>query len=277
MMTKPQKSELVKEMDMKLINDDETVPTKDSELQTACIADVKANIRKIKTKDIQTFGKFCEQFLDYISGVVRGTEMLDLVFDSYVPGSRKDSKRNCCQDKAPIKMNCINSDTPLPIEIDRFWSSSNNKMKFHADATSHTCHKARNGKTFHSPCCGKLFFQVHLSVKCNGVMDGDSAERPDLSPELEEANARIIPHAIHAVKSGIQSIFVMSGDTYVFVLCMDYWNILHSEGLRELRIKAGVDDSTRYFPVYILAPEIGKELCYLLPLVHTLTGCDYTS
>ena len=25
------------------------------------------------------------------------------------------------------------------------------------------------------------------------------------------------------------------------------------------------------------ANRIGKELCYLLPLVHTLTGCDYTS
>ena len=29
-------------------------------------------------------------------------------------------------------------------------------------------------------------------------------------------------------------------------------------------------------PVHILAPRIGKELCYLLPLVHTLTDCDYT-
>jgi hypothetical protein len=66
---------------MKLINDDERVPAKDSELQTPCIADMTTNIKKIKTKDIQTFGKFFEQFLGYVSEVVRGLERLDLVFD----------------------------------------------------------------------------------------------------------------------------------------------------------------------------------------------------
>jgi hypothetical protein len=90
MMTKPQKSELIKEIEMKLINDDERFPSRDRDLQTPCIADVMNNIRKIKTKDIQTFGTFCEQFLDYVSGVVRGPEMLDLVFDSYIQSSIKD-------------------------------------------------------------------------------------------------------------------------------------------------------------------------------------------
>ena len=92
----------------------------------AYIADV---IRKIKTKDIQTIVNFCEQFLDYISTICRGPDRLDLVFDSYVEGSIKDSERICRQDKAPIEMNSIHYDTPLPIEMDRFWSSSNNKLK----------------------------------------------------------------------------------------------------------------------------------------------------
>jgi hypothetical protein len=58
---------------------------------------------------------------------------------------------------------------------------------------------------------------------------------------------------------------------------MHYRDILHSEGLRELWIRACVGDSKRYFPVHILAPRNGKELWYLLPLIQTLTGCDYTS
>jgi hypothetical protein len=88
-MTKPQKSESIKEIEMKLINDNERVPSKDSELQTPCITDVMTNIRKIKTEDIQTFDQFCEQFLDYVSGVARGPERL---FDSYVSGSMKYSE-----------------------------------------------------------------------------------------------------------------------------------------------------------------------------------------
>lgn len=107
LMTKSQKSALVQDLETKLINDDERVPTKDSELQTACIADVMANIRKLKTKDIKTFGEFCEQFLDYISAVGRRPDRLDLVFDSYVEGSIKDSERNRRQDKAPIEMSYI--------------------------------------------------------------------------------------------------------------------------------------------------------------------------
>ena len=64
----------------------------DSELQTACIADMMANIRKIKAKDIQTFGEFCEQFLDYISAIGQGQARLNLVFDCYVEGSTKIQK-----------------------------------------------------------------------------------------------------------------------------------------------------------------------------------------
>ena len=56
------------------------------------------------------------------------------------------------------------------------------------------------------------------SVKCKNVTDGNSVEIPDLCPEVEEADARILPHALHAVRSGMQRIAVLSGDTDVFVL-----------------------------------------------------------
>ena len=98
MMTKPQKSALVQDQVTKVSSDDERAPTMDSELQTACIADVMANIRKIKTKAIQTFDNFCEQFLDYISAIGQGPDRLDSVFDSYVEGSIKDSERIGRQD-----------------------------------------------------------------------------------------------------------------------------------------------------------------------------------
>ena len=276
LMTKPQKSTLIQDLEANLTSDDERVPTKDSDLQTAFIADVMANIRKIKTNDIQTFGEFCEQFLDYISVVGRGQDRLDLVFDSYVEGSIKDSERNRRQDKAPIETNIIHYDTPLPVEMARFWSSSNNKLKLQMLLHKQAMKRGiENPSTVH--VVASFFSGASDSVKCKGVMDGNSVEIPDLCTEVEEADARIIPHALHSVRSRMQRIVVLSGDTGVFVLLVHYWDILSSEGLRELWIRAGVGDSTRYIPVHILAPRIGKELCYLLPLVHTLTGCDYTS
>ena len=41
---------------------------------------------------------------------------------------------------------------------------------------------------------------------------------PDLCPDAEEEDARLIPHAVHAVRSGIQRIVALSGDTDVFGL-----------------------------------------------------------
>ena len=49
-------------------------------------------------------------------------------------------------------------------------------------------------------------------------MYGNTADIPDLCPEVEVADARIILHAMHAVRSGIQRIVVLSGDTVVYAL-----------------------------------------------------------
>ena len=81
---------------------------------------------------------------------------------------------------------------------------------------------------------------------------------------------------MHAIRRGIQRNVVLSGDTDVFVLLMHYWDVLHSESLRELWIRSGVGDSTRYISVHVLSPIIEKGLCYLLPIVHTLTSCEYS-
>jgi hypothetical protein len=58
---------------------------------------------------------------------------------------------------------------------------------------------------------------------------------------------------------------------------MFYCSELNANGLEELWVKAGVGDSTRYIPIHILSKKIGRSLCQVLPAVHTLTGCDYTS
>ena len=196
------------------------------------------------------------------------------MFDSYVEGSIKESERIRRQDKAPIEMNSIHYDTPLPIEMDRFWPSSNNKLKLqmllHTQAIKHGI---ETPSTVH--VVASCFSGASDGATCKGVMNGESVEMPVLCPDVEKADARIIPHVMHAVRSGIQRI--VSGDTAVFVLLMHYWGILHSEGLKELWVRAGVGDTTRYIPVHILAPRTGQELYYLLPLVHTLTSCDYTS
>lgn len=129
------------------------------------------------------------------------------MFDSYVEVSINESERNRRQDKAAIGMNYIHYDTPLPVEMDRFWSSSNNKLKLQMLLHTQAIKRAtETPSTVH--VVASCFSGASDGVTCKGVMDGNSAEIPDLCPEAEEADARIIPHAMHAVRSGIQRIVV---------------------------------------------------------------------
>ena len=70
---------------------------------------------------------------------------------------------------------------------------------------------------------------------------------------------------------------MLSNDTDVFVLLMFYWQTLQQQGLKELWIKAGVGETTRFVPVHSLAASCGVDYCQVLPAIHSLTGCDYTS
>lgn len=70
---------------------------------------------------------------------------------------------------------------------------------------------------------------------------------------------------------------MLSSDTYVFILSLYHWTELKSEDLEELWVKAGTGDSSRYVPIHDLALQIMESFCQVLPVVHTFTGCDYSS
>ena len=85
-------------------------------------------------------------------------------------------------------MNSIHYDTPLPIEMDRFWSSSNNKLKLqmllHTQAIKHGIETP-----FTVHVVASCFSGASDGATCKGVMDDKSGEMPDLCPDVEEADA----------------------------------------------------------------------------------------
>ena len=111
---------------------------------------------------------------------------------------------------------------------------------------------------------------------CQSFHNGSVLNYTDLDIELEEADERLIPHALHATKKGSSRIVILSSDTDVFVLGLFYWKLLHSHGLDELWMRGGIGDTTRYIPLHTLG-EKSPELCEVLPAAHALTGCDITS
>ena len=54
---------------------------------------------------------------------------IDYVFDTYLPESVQGSERARRSSCAPIDINMLTAETPVPISMDSFWASSNNKIK----------------------------------------------------------------------------------------------------------------------------------------------------
>ena len=63
--------------------------------------------------------------------------------------------------------------------------------------------------------------------------DGTTQIREELSPFLEEADTRIIPHII-IFFDGYKRIVVISNNTDVFVLILHYMSLFFDKGINEL-------------------------------------------
>ena len=116
------------------------------------------------------------------------------------------------------------------------------------------------------------------STPAQSIKNGEVFQHPDLDTDHEEADIRIIPHAVNAVRhSCMARIVILSSDTDVFVVAMYFYHLLAAHGLAELWLRGGVGDKTRFIPLHVIAGKVGKPVCEVLPAIHALTGCDITS
>lgn len=164
--------------------------------------------------------------------------------------------------------------TPLPHDMDGFWASITNKTKLQLLLRTWILD---NSEKFNSEIVLSGMYDPDRNyTKCIMKKQGVVQEMPELDSMLEEADLRLMPHAMNAAKTGHNLVVLLSNDTDVFVSGLFYWKILHMHGLSELWFKAGNDKTTRYIPLHRIAESIGN-LCDVLPALHILTGSDCTS
>ena len=272
--TKAIKSNLVTELEKTLQPSDYVTQDKWDQLQTACLVDVMANIRGIEMKKHENYGSFGDGFLNMIRSRACSATRMDFIFDTYVAGSVKDAERLRRTKTTPIDIHSIAANVPLPKNLNTFWPSSSNKTMLQVFFKEHIISEA-NTKF------------PHATVVMSGT-GGDAptpavsfqnsiVQLPELCYDIEEADLRIIPHAMHAARAGYKRIVVLSSDTDVLVLLIYYWNVLNEQGLEEVWIRAGVGNSVRHIPVHTLCAKLGSDVCRILPSVHAISGCDNTS
>ena len=97
----------------------------------------------------------------------------------------------------------------------------------------------------------------------------------DLHSNHEEADTRIVCHAIYAAKAGTQTIVIQSPDTDILVLLLHHRSAIPAKNIFFSTGHEGKHTSMkRFIPVHTLYELISPCHIAVLLSIYTLTGCD---
>ena len=177
--------------------------------------------------------------------------------------------------KAYFEISTVAEETTMPVNMDTFWPSISNKAKPQALLRKWVTENAEN-KYPEVEIVFSNFCAQSMSLPCQIFKEDCHMSLPELDMNIEEADVWLMPHAMHATRTGAKRLVILSGDTDVMVLALFSNSDLETNGLSELWMHVGVGDSTRYIPLHVIA-EKKQELCTVSSAIHILTGCDTTS
>jgi hypothetical protein len=95
----------------------------------------------------------------------------------------------------------------------------------------------------------------------------------------EEADTRIIPHVVHAIRIGqATTVMVRTVDTDVIVILVGKLHYLRAvKPDIELWVAFGMGRDFRFISVNSISDDLGEARSKSLPVFHALSGCDTTS
>ena len=271
LMVKPNKSDLCSELEKMLEPTDYLQPSAWTPANTTAIVDVMAHLRRMRLANLNTFGDLCTHFLGYVHSLSHNANRIDFVFDTYIDASFKDSEQARRCNCSPIDLNDVSSETSLPVTMESFWASSMNKAKIQL-----LLRKCILDNPMAADIVVSAIGLADIEL-ARGVFSNTGITMPELNVKIEEADVRMIPHALHSVNGGASRVILLSNDTDVVVLGLHYWSLLKGHGLQELWIRAGVRNSTRHIPLHTLAEKMDPEICKVILPLHHLNGCDSSS
>lgn len=261
-LAKTDKSQLMHVLENELITDKScNVPE-----SYVSIVDGNALIRSI-TGLPSSFGEFAAVLFKALPN----TEIVHFVTDCYLDNSIKGAER---VRRGQSKVHILGgSSTKMPSDFGKFLMESENKQNLIrfllAQWQSQQYSKMLCNRVVYFVCDDKC-----LRISSDGLVVS-AVEVAELQSTQEEADTRIILHAIHVAKSSDQAkcIVVRSPDTDVFILLIHYSSSIGKPTLFD----TGVGDKRRIIDVTSLSTTLGSELTLALPAFHAFTGCDTVS
>ena len=107
------------------------------------------------------------------------------------------------------------------------------------------------------------------------ILSSDDTDVGSLAPcSHEEVDSRMMTHVSNASLNGHQRIKIRTNDTDVLVLAISIVSLLPID---ELWVSIGSSRNLTYLPAHTIAASLRRDKARVLPIFHSLTGCDTTS
>ena len=117
--------------------------------------------------------------------------------------------------------------------------------------------------------------QIYSTLGEDVIASTERTNMERLAPcSHEEADTRLMIHALDAALTGNRTIRIRSNDTDVVVLAISVANALPSE---ELWVTYGTGKNVTNIPAHEVVASLGPSKATALSMCHALTGCDTVS
>ncbi|MCG7875887.1 MAG: hypothetical protein N0C90_06120 [Candidatus Thiodiazotropha endolucinida] len=199
-----------------------------------------------------TFEEMASRFFAFVlktsklSNNGNSVAQLHIVFDRYLKDSIKGQTRQKRIAACQGNIHRVRPDIRIPANWKQFLGNEENKTSLAEYYCSYMCDNnalltVDQTLTSSGGQGEETVYADHTSV----------SDLPDLRSNQEEADTRIIMHAVEAARKGAETIVVSSPDTDVLVLLLHHRTQIEAECIYFLTGRAGMHASlTRYIPVH---------------------------
>ena len=240
--------------------------------RTCALVDGHAYIQTLgKPKNCRTFEEYAHVFFkSLLISFGENVERIDIVFDQYISKSIKSTTRTKRgTNKRPIRRIINRGDLPLPQAWANFISLGENKADLakylsnylvvnHDSITNHSNCELVTGGGFQDPTKAFSTMRDMSTFLCNH----------------EEADTRLIYHALEAVGDNFNRLLVFCRDTDVFLMLIHFFK---NKCDIEVWMVAGTAKQRKCYPIHDIAQQLTEIITNNLLGFHSLTGCDTTS
>ena len=231
----------------------------------ACVIDGMNLVQRVKGDQV-TFGDIATTILTMALCEGRKSTRIDVVFDTYRKNSIKNSERLARGEETGQQLQGITS-----AQIVRQWRSFLTGIGNKTSLISFIVSEWKKPE-YREKLNGKVLYTT-VDGKCYKITSRGSEEVPDLQCQQEEADGRLLLHAVHAAREGYQSVVICAEDTDVFIMCLAF----HDKIGAPLFQKCGTRTRSRLVDIRKVAATVGIDVCRALIGMHAYTGCDTTS